>query len=103
MTEKKKIQYDSPLPEGMTCGDCLNYKTCTTSLYRDPKATVCDWVPTKFKSSKRYDPIDNFIDSGCGGNKSNQHVDDVDYPFGSGGKIGGNSCGSGGCGNCGGC
>ena len=42
---------DMALPEGMTCADCIRYRSCQGFIgekYINDKATRCDWSPSYF-------------------------------------------------------
>ena len=36
------------LPEGKTCGDCVNCRRCTLMFGHTPTDTYCDWFPRRF-------------------------------------------------------
>jgi hypothetical protein len=37
------------LPEGKTCGDCVNEKRCVAMFGHSPSDTYCDFFPRRFR------------------------------------------------------
>lgn len=46
--------YEGNLPDGKTCGDCVNIYRCNAIFGHQIDDEVCDWVPSRFAS--RTDP-----------------------------------------------
>lgn len=40
------------LPEGMTCGDCVHCRRCTSMFGHIPADESCDWSPSRFREAK---------------------------------------------------
>ncbi len=40
------------LPEGMTCGDCVHCRRCTSMFGHIPTDESCDWSPSRFREAK---------------------------------------------------
>lgn len=37
------------LPDGVTCGDCTFYTTCSATFGCSSSSTNCDWSPRRFR------------------------------------------------------
>lgn len=40
---------DMKLPMGSVCSDCVSFKRCEWLIGALPKATACDWSPSRFR------------------------------------------------------
>lgn len=40
------------LPDGMTCGDCVHCRRCTSMFGHIPTDESCDWSPSRFREAK---------------------------------------------------
>jgi hypothetical protein len=45
---KKHWEDDMDLPEGKTCGDCVNVSLCTKMYGAKPENIWCDFSPSRF-------------------------------------------------------
>lgn len=41
------------LPDGMTCGDCINFDWCSKVYGIKPEYTSCDFEPIRFKAKEK--------------------------------------------------
>ena len=41
------------LPDGMTCGDCINIDWCSKVYGVEPRHTSCDFEPIRFKAKEK--------------------------------------------------
>ena len=40
------------LPNGMTCGDCINFDWCSMAYSVKPEYTSCDFEPIRFRAKE---------------------------------------------------
>lgn len=47
------------LPEGKTCGECVNFKRCSWLVQCSEGDVFCDFSPSKFATKKEMDDLED--------------------------------------------